>query len=255
MKTKLLSVMSLIVVAMKTKVLILSTIIALIGVLGVNAQDIIPVDSVQLLNKGQKNTLQYAKKVLKSQDNKVMLPLEINALLGDTINPMPYEATPIWEEACFVNDSAYESSLMIPLKTKTLNGEVISVLNVIGVDKYTFCRFVTTQISYSPDICIDVDSNLEGIMLVTTLYEHNELKGQALGVSTSYGVVDCTYKYNYDIDMDIYRRYHTNYKPIRHYDASSSDFYSKTLVKSVLETRQNAKGVGDLKTRFKIGFN
>lgn len=55
-----------------------SILIALISVFSITAQEVIPVDSVSALNKEQKKTKKYAEKLLKSQKNKILLPIEFN---------------------------------------------------------------------------------------------------------------------------------------------------------------------------------
>ena len=88
--------------------LLLTALVVIVGAFSAMAQDVISINA-EHLNNEQKSTLQYAKKTLKAQDNKVMLPLEINALLGDTIAPKPYRATPVWNDAYFVSDTTFEA--------------------------------------------------------------------------------------------------------------------------------------------------
>lgn len=200
---------------MKSKRLLFGIITLVVSAFSMMAQDVISVNA-EHLNSGQKNTLQYAKKILKAQGNKIMLPLEVNALIGDTITPEPYIATPMWDDACFVSDSTFEASLIIPLKADIKNGYLLSSLKILSADKYTFLRMITTPISYIENDTlsyeIEIDSNLSGIMLMTSFYENNVLKGQAKGVADSFGVVDCTYKSNYSFDYETFRKFHTNYK-------------------------------------------
>lgn len=217
----------------KCRVLII--LVAIINVFNIMAQGITPIESESLRSE-QKNTLQYAKKILKAQYNKVMLPLEINTLLGDTITREPYVASPMWNDACFVSDTVFEASLIVPLKANTKNGELISELKIFRADKYTFCRVVSTQISYMPNdtttLSIDINSNLDGIMLMTSVYENDVLQGQVTGVSSSYGVVDCTYESNYSLDMFLFHRFHTGIK-IKG-EAETPIFYRDMLIKTAI---------------------
>ena len=77
---------------MKAKRLLFGFITLVVSAFSLVAQDVISVNA-EHLNSGQKKSLQYAKKILKTQGNKIMLPLEINALIGDTITLEPYVAT------------------------------------------------------------------------------------------------------------------------------------------------------------------
>lgn len=236
---------------MNAKRLILTAIVVIVGAFSIMAQDVISINA-EHLNNEQKNTLQYAKKILKAQDNKVMLPLEINALLGDTIAPEPYIATPVWNDACFVSDTAFEASLIVPLKANTKNGELFSELKILGADKYTFCRVITTQISCQPNdtvtFSIDINSNINGIMLMVSVYENDVLKEQSTGISSSLGVVDCTYESNYSFDSEIFRRFQTNYKHLRDYEAETQIFYF-----NLLNTKLNKKAIFNYHK--KIGFS
>ena len=232
--------------------LLLTALVVIVGAFSAMAQDVISINA-EHLNNEQKSTLQYAKKTLKAQDNKVMLPLEINALLGDTIAPEPYRATPVWNDAYFVSDTTFEASLIIPLKVATNNGELFSELKILGVDKYTFCRVVTTPISFlendSLSYRININSNLIGILLVASVYENDVFKGQVMGVSDSYGVVDGTYQSNYNFDTEIYRRYHTNYKHVQHYYKYHRDtrIFYHNLINKVMNVQLQ-------KHPLKIGF-
>ena len=231
---------------MKAKRLILTAIVVIVGAFSVMAQDVISINA-EHLNNEQKNTLQYAKKILKAQDNKVMLPLEINALLGDTIAPEPYIVTPVWNDACFVSDTAFEASLIVPLKAVTKNGELFSELKILSADKYTFCRVVTTPISYQPSdtvtFSIDVDSNINGIMLMSSVYENDVLKEQSTGISSSLGVVDCTYESNYDLDLNMFQRFHSNlFEVAKGTKAETPLYYRDVLIRNVFASLQNIKG-------------
>ena len=230
---------------MKTSKIILSVIFAVMSAFSMVAHDVTPIKSENLSSE-QKNTLQYAKKILKAQENKIALPLEVNALIGDTVSPEPYIAVALLDEAYFLSDTVFETSLIVPLKATTPNGEILSNLKILGADKYTFCRVVTTEISFMPSesssYSVDVDSNLDGVMLVTSIYEKDELKGRYEGVSSSFGVVDCTYESNYDFDMNTFREFHTTIESTHLYkNPESKGSHIDNLFKKVIEIQANAK--------------
>ncbi|MBE6311280.1 MAG: hypothetical protein E7080_09550 [Bacteroidales bacterium] len=216
----------------------LSILIALISVFNIMAHGVTPIKSENLSSE-QENTLRYAKKILKAQENKITLPLEVNALIGDTVAPEPYIATPLLDEAYFLSDTVFETSLIIPLKATTPKGEILSELKILEADKYTFCRVVTTQICYQLSdtitLNIDIDSNLNGIMLMTSVYENGVLKGQATGVASSFGVVDCSYESNYSQDLNKFRIFHTSIKaPDWRYSTIDDNIYRDILRKTAL---------------------
>ena len=139
MKTKLLSIMSLIVVAMKTKVLILSTIIALIGVLSVNAQETQNNESVEY-------TINYTKELLQKSDNKILLPKEVNYLLGCGDSDNIY-LVPEWEDAYIEKGGNNILTYIVPLKGEANNVEIVAELNVV---RETFSSATISTLLASP---------------------------------------------------------------------------------------------------------
>ncbi len=82
-------------------------------------QEYISADSTDMLSEKQKKTLKYTKEFIFEDNSKLELPLEVNYLLGDTINKKHYKLTPIWEESYFVKSDSVV--LIVPLQYDTLN--------------------------------------------------------------------------------------------------------------------------------------
>ncbi|MBE6310781.1 MAG: hypothetical protein E7080_07000 [Bacteroidales bacterium] len=104
---------------MKANRLILSAIVAIMGVMSTIAQDIVSIDSIHLLSMEQKQTIQFVKKQLNQDKTGLELPLEVNYLLGDTITKTNYKVKPKWEDAYFIK--ADSVVMIVPLYNESLN--------------------------------------------------------------------------------------------------------------------------------------
>ena len=104
---------------MKIQRLIISAIVAIMGVMSTIAQDIVSIDSIHLLSMEQKQTIQFVKKQLNKDKNGLELPLEVNYLLGDTITKTNYKVKPKWEDAYFIK--ADSVVMIVPLYNESLN--------------------------------------------------------------------------------------------------------------------------------------
>ena len=128
------------------------------------AQKIIPVDSTQLLNKEQKQTIKFVKKQLNKKKNGIELPLEVNYLLGDTITKTNYKVKPKWEEAYFIK--ADSVVMLVPLYNESLS-LLQCQLRVENLTRNVFFLQIKTLIG-EPNELTDkftgsmVYSNLEG---------------------------------------------------------------------------------------------
>ena len=161
----------------------------------------------------QKGTLAYAKYILKKYDNKIVLPLELNALLGDTVTKERYKATPIWEEAYFEDIKEFKATLIIPLTAKTTKGDVNAVLNIMRDDNAQYLRIVNMALNYQEEkdtTNIYISSNLDGVFLHTSVYVNGKETGQLEGLVGMYGVCDNTFqrmKIKHDSDKLILDRF------------------------------------------------
>ena len=167
-----------------------------------SAQEQISANS-EKLNREQRETLKYAKKLLNRLDGKVALPLEINALIGDSVTKAQYHAIPLWDDAYFEDTKDYLSHIAIPLKTDTPQGTVLSCLNIRYGKRYNFLRTVETRLSI-PDqeqttentfSGIVIKSNVEGLFMRSFVYNKGELIEQIEGMIGNKGYVDYRRKY------------------------------------------------------------
>ena len=93
------------------------------------AKEFIPVDSTHLMSKEQKKTLKAVKALIKENNNKLQLPLEVNYLMGDTANKAYSTVRPIFEDGYFVNKESLE--LIIPLYNDSLQLQDLPNLCII----------------------------------------------------------------------------------------------------------------------------
>lgn len=165
----------------------------------------IKTETFKKLNREQKETLEYAQKLLTRLDGKVALPLEINALIGDTITKDQYQATPLWNEAYFEDTEDCLSHLVIPMKAVSPRGSVISCLNVKYSNGYNFYRTVETILSTPSQVKVTenafsgivVKSNMNGIFMRSFIYDNGELKEQIEGLIGNKGYVDYDRRFRY----------------------------------------------------------
>ena len=160
-------------------------------------ESVIPVDSVHRLKKVEKNTLDYAKKTLNKQSNKINFPLEINALMGDTANCGQYQSIPMWEQSFFVRQLNVVSTLIVPLAQNPNNDKIQSALIVMCDNDRNFYRIVSSKIVWTENNSttneININSNLEGLFLNAELYSNGVKTKDIVGISQTIGVYDRVY--------------------------------------------------------------
>ena len=175
---------------MKKTNLLLIAIIALISSFGVVAQEIIPVDSVFALSKEQKKTKKYAEKLLKKQENKILLPIEFNSLIGDSVTKIPYELGLNWENAYFVESDNKCANLCIPLKSD--KEDIQPLLNVFRDENGTYYRIVITYKQTQTDSVkeeIIMRSNIKGLLINACVLRNKEVVSQ-LNVVGNTGIIE-----------------------------------------------------------------
>ena len=205
---------------------ILSVAIALISVFSITAQEIIPIYSVSALNKEQKKTKKYAEKLLKSQKNKILLPIEFNSLIGDSLTNTPYELGINWDNAYFAKSDNKCANLYIPLKSDKEG--VQPLLNVFRDEDGKYYRIVITYKQMQTDSIkeeIVMRSNIDGLFLNAFVLNNEKLVCQINGVVGDYGVKEGKSKALY-IRSRIYNRFCTTGYP---YEMSYADSYEYLL--------------------------
>ena len=157
---------------MKAKGMILLAIMALIGVLGVNAQDIIPVDSLYNAKIGY--TITYTKELLQKMHNKICLPKEVNTLMKIEESKKLY-AKPLWDSAYIKNETDDMLSYIVPIKCGYDNKEVMSEL-IVTRSKSSYHRLVTSCFTVTNDSVaryVTLNSNIFGELVGYQVYDED----------------------------------------------------------------------------------
>ena len=164
---------------MKAKGMILLAIMALIGVLGVNAQEIQNNESVEY-------TINYTKELLQKSDNKILLPKEVNYLLGCGDSDSIY-LTPEWDDAYIENGGNNILVYIVPLIGKANNVEIVAELNVVR-ETFSYHRMVTSHFKLSNDSTVEkisIISNIYGDLSGVEIYDNNMNLKDAISINSN----------------------------------------------------------------------
>ena len=196
---------------MRTKLLLMTLAMCFTSAFCISAQERVSIQDK--LTKEQKQTLEYTKDVLKKNNNKIALPLELNALLGDTVTNEQYKAEAQLDEAYFETVDGFKSSIIVPLTAKTENGDVKATLNIMRDEKKQYFRIINTLINYTEaddTTSVFLASNIGGIFLHASVFKNGELSNQIKGVVGMIGVYDGDFYTNNQPHLasdKIYRRF------------------------------------------------
>lgn len=195
---------------MKPRLLIVLLLASLIGAFGAGATNYIPINSVEKLTESQQKTLKYTQKLLNELDNKISLPIEIYAILGDTNKRVAPKASPLWKKAYFKKDANWKTHLVVPLKAITPIGVMHSQLYIRSNAANKYYRIVVTSLPTSKHLSkdpsvkrndnenfsgISINSNVYGVFLRAFYYQDGEIFGQIEGVIGNFGVFDGGYSF------------------------------------------------------------
>ena len=129
-------------------------------------------DSLAILNEEQIKTLDFVVTLICENDSIVILPQEINLLIGDTTK-INYLSYPDWQLAYFQNDNK-KKRLVVPAYAETPLGIVKSQIIVEQKKSDKYKCFIETQISTSVDESSFtgsyIESNIQGEFLKGKLY-------------------------------------------------------------------------------------
>ena len=176
---------------MKVKGMILSAIMMLMCWSGAWAEDVITLKSEQKLNKEQKKTKKYAEDLIKTQNNKVLLPKEFNHLLGDSVSDVAIELETNWNEAFFVVEDSKKANLIIPLIGN--DTEMQSMLNVVRDNAGNYHRTVITHAQMTCDSIVEeiiMTSNIYGMLINAYVLQNNEIVTQFKGTLINDGITE-----------------------------------------------------------------
>ena len=70
---------------MKVVKLLLIVVVSILGISCSSNKKLIYANEVKKLNENQQSLIEYTKKTFESNDNNILLPSELNVLLGDSI--------------------------------------------------------------------------------------------------------------------------------------------------------------------------
>lgn len=179
---------------MKKRTVLTTLLVCIIFSITSMANNIVSINSNNLTGS-QKRTLIYTKDILKLKDNEILLPLEVNALIGDTITNEQYKATPNLKEAYFEENKDFSVSLIVPLTVECNMGVIKSYLYVNSNGHSEFYRILKTVLpihnnNIKNETYFLITSNLDGIMLRTILYDNNKIIEQMDGAVGLSGVID-----------------------------------------------------------------
>ena len=140
-------------------------------------------DSLAQLNENQCKILSFTLELLAENDSVVVLPQELNMLIGDTTK-INYLSYPDWQSAYFQNDNK-KKRLVVPAYAETPLGIVKSqiVVEQKKSDKYK-CLIesqISTSVDKTPFTGSYIESNIQGEFLKGKLYNKGVVVGEIEG--------------------------------------------------------------------------
>lgn len=168
---------------MRTNKLLLA-VIAVMYMFSITAQDIIPIDSVHLLNTEQNKLLKYTRNLVKKRHNKIKLPIEINSMLGDSLNEKRYESILHFNKAYFIKMSNCKASLVIPMQAKVDTITINSELNIITAEDDDIYRIVYTAFTLPSDSVpqyMYLKSSVNGFLYSSVFMENDQVVAEVKG--------------------------------------------------------------------------
>ena len=155
-------------------------------------------DTLAVLNEEQMEILDFVMNLLIENDSVVILPQEINLLVGDTIKDH-YLAYPDWKSAYYQKDSK-NNQLIVPTYAKTPLGIVKSQIVVEQKKSDKYKCLIETQISTSIDEASFtgsyMESNIQGTFLRGKLYNKGVVVGEIEGEKQNKVAIYCKGKYH-----------------------------------------------------------
>ena len=148
---------------MKATNLLLIAIVSILGISCSSNKKVIYANEVKTLNENQQSLIEYAKNTFDSNGNNILLPTELNMLLGDSVTSKNIVSQPIWDNACFVKDKKAKV-LVVPMKAIHNDVELCSDLIVAKKDKI-YSTIVTTYLECKKGAVteyVQIESNVKG---------------------------------------------------------------------------------------------
>lgn len=148
---------------MKAKNLLLIAIVSILSISCANSKKVVYANEVEKLNTTHQSLLEHTKNTYTTSDTKILLPIELNLLLGDSASAQKIEAHPQWENAYFVKDRE-EDVLVVPMQSNHKDMELFSDLIVIKKDSI-YPKMVSTFLKCETEKktkYVHIESNIDG---------------------------------------------------------------------------------------------
>ena len=148
---------------MRTKNLLLIVIVLILSISCANSKKVVYANEVEKLNTTHQSLLEHTKNTYTTSDTKILLPIELNWLLGDSASAQKIEAHPQWENAYFVKDRE-EDVLVVPMQSNHKDMELFSDLIVIKKDSI-YPKMVSTFLKCETEKktkYVHIQSNIDG---------------------------------------------------------------------------------------------
>ena len=129
---------------MRTTNLLLIVIVSILSISCANSKKVVYANEINKLNDNQQCILEHTKNTYHTGDNKILLPTELNVLLGDSATAQNIEAHPQWDNAYFVKDRE-DDVLIVPLKSNHNEVELFSDLIIMKKDSI-YPKIVSTYL-------------------------------------------------------------------------------------------------------------
>ena len=170
---------------MKATNLLLIAIVSILGISCSSNKKVIYANEVKTLNENQQSLIEHTKNTFESNGNNILLPAELNVLLGDSVTSKNILAQPIWENAYFVKDEKAKV-LVVPMKANHNDVELCSDLIVAKKDK-VYSNMVSTYLECKNEATteyIQIESSTKGEFYNAKIFDENN------NVVATYGIED-----------------------------------------------------------------
>lgn len=121
---------------MKARRLFTMLLMSVVGILCIQASE------TEISENTQNELVEFTKKMIESNNHKIILPLEVNSLIGDSAT-VAYSANPDWSNINFTTQKSNEL-MILPLEVKTSTGIINSQLEVKRLNTKKFHCLVRT---------------------------------------------------------------------------------------------------------------
>ncbi len=183
---------------------LLTILSALICWLGLSASENLQIvnlfegDSLAQLSKEQIETLDFAINLLEENDSVVILPQEVNLLIGDTTKVL-YISYPDWHSAYFMKDGK-NKKIVVPTYAKTPLGIISSQVIIKNKKQDKYECIVITKISTCANMLAFtgtyMESNIQGVFLKGKMFNNGSIVGEIEGEKQNKVAIYCKGNYH-----------------------------------------------------------